>query len=51
MSFNRDRSKDQQKALRAFAESENISDSDTDDGLDIVKTARKNLDLSQYIDG
>ncbi|EUC42795.1 hypothetical protein COCMIDRAFT_102617 [Bipolaris oryzae ATCC 44560] len=51
MTSNRDNSKDQQKALRAFAESEEMSDTDTDDdGLDIIKTSRKDLDISQYID-
>lgn len=49
MSSNRDKPKDYQKALRAVAET-NGSDTD-DDGLDIVKTSRRNLDISQYIDG
>ncbi|EOA86639.1 hypothetical protein ACJQWK_08821 [Exserohilum turcicum] len=48
MSSNRDKPKDYQKALRAVAET-NGSDTD-DDGLDIVKTSRRNLDISQYID-
>lgn len=53
MSFNRDKSKDYQKALRAFAESEVVSDFEEEDSddLDIVASSRKQLDLSQYIDG
>jgi hypothetical protein len=54
MSSSRNKSKDSQRALRAFAESgENTSDSDgaEDDGLDIIESSRKGLDLSQYIDG
>lgn len=52
MTSNRDKSKGQQKALRAVAESEEMDGSDTDDdGLDIIKTSRKDLDISQYIDG
>ena len=52
MTSSRDKSKGQRKALRAFAESEEMSSSDTDDdGLDIIKTSRKDLDISQYIDG
>lgn len=53
MSFNRDKEKNHRRALRAFAESEAASNSedDDDDGLDIVKSSRKGLDLSQYIDG
>jgi hypothetical protein len=54
MSFGRDKSKDHQRALRAFAESEDIvsgSEGQDDDGLDIIKSSRQGLDLSQYIDG
>jgi hypothetical protein len=47
MSPSRDKSKDHQRALRAFAE----SGEDEDDGLDIIESSRKGLDLSQYIDG
>lgn len=35
--------------MRAFAESQ--MSSDDEDGLDIVQSARKDLDLSQYIEG
>ncbi|KAL6704453.1 hypothetical protein ACN47E_008197 [Coniothyrium glycines] len=42
--------KDHRKALRAFAESEAQSSSGDEDGLDIINTSRKDLDLSQYID-
>ncbi|KAK3215539.1 hypothetical protein GRF29_8g368204 [Pseudopithomyces chartarum] len=42
-------SKDHQRALRAFAEGQTSSDSE--DGLDIVQSTRKGLDLSQYIEG
>jgi hypothetical protein len=49
---NLEKSKDQRKALRDFAESEEMDGSDTDDdGIDIIKTSRKDLDISQYIDG
>lgn len=51
MSFSRDKEKEHRRALRAFAESEAISDSEDEDGLDIIQTSRKDLDLSQYIDG
>lgn len=51
MSFSRDKQKEHRRALRAFAESEAKSDSDEDDGLDIIESSRKGLDLSQYIDG
>jgi hypothetical protein len=54
MSFGRDKSKDHQRALRAFAESEDVlsgSEGQDDDGLDIIESSRKGLDLSQYIDG
>ncbi|KAF1935324.1 hypothetical protein EJ02DRAFT_439319 [Clathrospora elynae] len=44
MSFGRDKAEDHQRALRAFAESED------DYGLDIIGASRKGLDLSQYID-
>ena len=40
---------DHDRAMRAFAESEESSDGE--DGLDIVHTTRKALDLSQYIEG
>jgi hypothetical protein len=56
MSFGRDKAKDHQRALRAFAESEDVqsgSEGPDDDGLDIIESSRKGLDinLSQYIDG
>lgn len=51
MSFGRDKAKDHRRAMRAFAESERQSDSDDEDDLDIIKSSRKGLDLSQYIDG
>lgn len=54
MSFSRDKSNDRQKGIRAIAESgEEFSDGDgaEDDGLDIIKSSKKGLDLSQYIDG
>lgn len=53
MSFNRDKPKNQRNALKAFAASENTSGSSTDDddGLDIVKTSKKKMDLAQYIGG
>ena len=54
MSFGREKSKNNQKGVRAIAESgESFSDSDgaEDDGLDIIEKSRKGLDLSQYIDG
>ncbi|KAL1596368.1 hypothetical protein SLS60_009014 [Paraconiothyrium brasiliense] len=41
-------SKEHERALRAFAESQ--MSSDDEDGLDIVQSARKGLDLSQYIE-
>jgi hypothetical protein len=37
--------------MRAFAESEAQSNSDSDDGLDIIKSSKQTLDLSQYIQG
>lgn len=37
------------RVLRAFAESQ--SNSDSDDGLDIIKSTRRGLDMSQYIEG
>jgi hypothetical protein len=40
---------DHGRALRAFAESEVSTDSE--DGLDIIKSSRKGLDLSLEIDG
>lgn len=51
MSFNRTTTKYHRNALRAFAESEARSGSDDEDGLDIIESSRKGLDLSQYIDG
>lgn len=50
MSFT-DKEKGHRRALKAFAESEPVSDSDEDDGFDIIKSSRKELDLSQYIEG
>jgi hypothetical protein len=41
--------KDHERALRAFAESQ--MSSDDEDGLDILQSARRSLDLSQYIEG
>ncbi|KAF9732716.1 hypothetical protein PMIN06_002832 [Paraphaeosphaeria minitans] len=40
--------KEHERALRAFAESQ--TSSDEEDGLDSVQSARKGLDLSQYIE-
>ncbi|PVI02162.1 hypothetical protein DM02DRAFT_560210 [Periconia macrospinosa] len=40
--------KDYSRALRAVAESQGSSDGD--DGLDIIKTTRRELDMSQYIE-
>jgi SNF2 family DNA or RNA helicase len=51
MSFNSSKDKNHRRALRAFAESEDKSNSDDEDGLDIISSSRKGLDLSQYIDG
>jgi hypothetical protein len=51
MSFNNSKDKNHRRALRAFAESEALSNSEDEDGLDIIETSRKGLDLSQYIDG
>ncbi|KAH7377355.1 P-loop containing nucleoside triphosphate hydrolase protein [Pyrenochaeta sp. MPI-SDFR-AT-0127] len=50
MTAGRDKDKEHRRALRAFAESEQNSDSDSEDGLDIIGSSRKGLDLSQYID-
>jgi hypothetical protein len=44
-------SKEYHRALQSFAESEAVSAEEIDDGLDIVKSSRKELDLSQYIQG
>ncbi|KAJ4299518.1 hypothetical protein N0V90_004763 [Kalmusia sp. IMI 367209] len=44
----KEKGNEHERALRAFAESQMSSDSD--DGLDIVQSTRKGLDLSQYID-
>jgi SNF2 family DNA or RNA helicase len=49
MSLNASKDKAHRRALRAFAESQASSNSDDEDGLDIVETTRKGLDLSQYI--
>jgi hypothetical protein len=51
MSFNYNKDKNHRRALRAFAESEDVSNSDDEDGLDIIGSSRKGLDLSQYIEG
>lgn len=51
MSFNGSTDKTHRRALRAFAESETLSNSDDEDGLDIIDSSRKGLDLSQYIEG
>ncbi|KAF2677380.1 hypothetical protein K458DRAFT_350411 [Lentithecium fluviatile CBS 122367] len=48
MSRSKDKDKEHERALRAFAESQMSSDSE--DGLDIVQSTRKGLDLSQYIE-
>ncbi|KAI8932416.1 hypothetical protein NX059_010602 [Plenodomus lindquistii] len=50
MSFVRDKAKEHRRALRAFAESEPVNSSDDEDGLDIIESSRKGLNLSQYID-
>ncbi|KAH6639568.1 P-loop containing nucleoside triphosphate hydrolase protein [Boeremia exigua] len=50
MSFSHSKaSKDYHRALQSFAESGAVSDEESDDGLDIVESSRKQLDLSQYI--
>lgn len=52
MSFSRTKSsKEYHRALQSFAESEAVSGEESDDGLDIVGSSRKELDLSQYIGG
>jgi hypothetical protein len=51
MSSRHTKQRDHSRAMRAFAESEAQSNSDSDDGLDIVKSSRQTLQLSQYIDG
>jgi hypothetical protein len=52
MSSRRDKSKEHQRALQAFAESEELTGSgDEEDDLDIIRSSRKDLNLSQYIDG
>ena len=47
--------KEYHRALQSFAESEAESEAETgeesDDGLDIVGSSRKELDLRQYIEG
>ena len=40
---------DVDKKMRSFAEDE--ASSDSDDGLDILESTKKGLNLSQYIDG
>ncbi|KAF2822553.1 hypothetical protein CC86DRAFT_357488 [Ophiobolus disseminans] len=50
MSFNRSKEKDHRRAMRAFAESEALSNSEDEEGLDIIESSRKGLDLSQYIE-
>jgi len=51
MSFSGDKAREHRRALRAFAESEPIHSSEEEEGLDIIRSSRKDLDLSQYIDG
>jgi SNF2 family DNA or RNA helicase len=51
MSWTNGKGKTYRRALRAFAESEAISNSEDEDGLDIIGSSRKSLDLSQYIEG
>jgi hypothetical protein len=51
MSSRHAKERDHSRAMRAFAESEAQSNSESDDGLDIVKSSRQTLQLSQYIDG
>jgi hypothetical protein len=51
MSLKRSKDKDHRRALRSFAESEALSNSDDDDGLDIIGASRRGLDLSQDIKG
>lgn len=52
MSFARSKTdKEYHRALQSFAESEPVNGEESEDGLDIVKTSRKGLDLSQYIEG
>jgi hypothetical protein len=51
MSLNSSKDKNHRRALRAFAESEAESNSDDEDGLDIIESSRKNLNLSQCIEG
>ncbi|KAF3045351.1 hypothetical protein E8E11_007679 [Didymella keratinophila] len=51
MSFSRSKSnKEYHRALQSFAESEAVSGEESDDGLDIVGSSRKDLNLSQYIE-
>ena len=52
MSFSHGKtSKDYHKVLQSFTESNAVSDEESEDGFDIVKSSRKTLDLSQYIEG
>ncbi|KAH7406479.1 P-loop containing nucleoside triphosphate hydrolase protein [Phaeosphaeria sp. MPI-PUGE-AT-0046c] len=50
MSLSSRKDKNHRRAVRAFAESEDQSNSDDEDGLDIIVSSRKSLDLSQYIE-
>jgi hypothetical protein len=51
MAFNRSKEKSYRRGLRAIAESEAQSNSDEDDGLDIVESSRRGLGISEYIEG
>jgi hypothetical protein len=51
MSSTNGKDKNHRPALRAFAESEAISNSEDENGLDIIGSSRRSLDLSQYIEG
>jgi hypothetical protein len=52
MSFSRTKAnKEHHRALQAFAESEAVSGEDSDDDFDIIESSRKELNLSQYIEG
>jgi hypothetical protein len=50
MPFNRGKAKSHRRVLRAFAESEAMSDTDGDEGLDIIESSRKGLDISPLTD-
>lgn len=43
--------KEYHRALRSFAESEAVSSGESEDGLDIVQSSCKELNLAQYIEG